>query len=249
MQFGDHSILYMLNETDDGRRVLEEAIRIWNDGRARARVARTARVRAHAHARHAHDRAVDDRLPRRAGRRLLGDRDAARHRVHRDRHRLRHGGGLAPRDAPGSARRAGTHEERRARSRASASTASSTTSRASRAAPGRSATDSTSTASGARSRSTGCTTPTPARRNPRGRRAAWRRREPRCAPRRQRKIASPSLEAGTRIESNRDFRCVASVSRRVPARRDARPVRTCSTRARAFRTRPPRRSRPPRRRR
>jgi len=34
MQFGDHSILYMLNETDDGRRVLEEAIRIWNDGAA-----------------------------------------------------------------------------------------------------------------------------------------------------------------------------------------------------------------------
>jgi hypothetical protein len=33
MQFADHSILYMLNETDDGRRVLEEAIRIWNDGR------------------------------------------------------------------------------------------------------------------------------------------------------------------------------------------------------------------------
>jgi hypothetical protein len=33
MQFDDHSILYILNETDDGQRVLEEAIRIWNDGR------------------------------------------------------------------------------------------------------------------------------------------------------------------------------------------------------------------------
>ena len=31
MQFADHSILYMLNEEPDGRRVLEEAMRIWND--------------------------------------------------------------------------------------------------------------------------------------------------------------------------------------------------------------------------
>ncbi len=31
MQFEDHSILYMLNEHDDGTRVTEEATRIWND--------------------------------------------------------------------------------------------------------------------------------------------------------------------------------------------------------------------------
>jgi hypothetical protein len=31
MQFADHSILYMLHETDEGERVLEEAVRIWND--------------------------------------------------------------------------------------------------------------------------------------------------------------------------------------------------------------------------
>jgi hypothetical protein len=31
MQFGDHSILYMLNEQADGERVLEEAMRIWAD--------------------------------------------------------------------------------------------------------------------------------------------------------------------------------------------------------------------------
>jgi hypothetical protein len=31
MQFQDHAILYMLNETTDGRRVLEEAIRVWSD--------------------------------------------------------------------------------------------------------------------------------------------------------------------------------------------------------------------------
>ena len=31
MQFEDHSILYILNETDDGERPLEEAVRIWND--------------------------------------------------------------------------------------------------------------------------------------------------------------------------------------------------------------------------
>ena len=31
MQFEDHSILYMVNEHDDGTRVIEEAIRIWND--------------------------------------------------------------------------------------------------------------------------------------------------------------------------------------------------------------------------
>jgi len=31
MQFHDHTILYMLNETTDGHRVLEEAVRIWND--------------------------------------------------------------------------------------------------------------------------------------------------------------------------------------------------------------------------
>ncbi len=31
MQFGDHSILYMLNETNDGERLIEEAVRIWSD--------------------------------------------------------------------------------------------------------------------------------------------------------------------------------------------------------------------------
>jgi hypothetical protein len=31
MQFPDHSILYMLNEQADGERLLEEAVRIWND--------------------------------------------------------------------------------------------------------------------------------------------------------------------------------------------------------------------------
>ena len=31
MQFDDHSILYIVNELDDGQRVLEEAVRIWND--------------------------------------------------------------------------------------------------------------------------------------------------------------------------------------------------------------------------
>lgn len=31
MQFEDHSILYILNETDTGDRPLEEAVRIWND--------------------------------------------------------------------------------------------------------------------------------------------------------------------------------------------------------------------------
>jgi hypothetical protein len=31
IQFGDHSILYMLNEEQDGERVLEEAVRIWSD--------------------------------------------------------------------------------------------------------------------------------------------------------------------------------------------------------------------------
>ena len=35
MQFEDHSILYICNEHDDGRRELEEAVRIWHDpGRA-----------------------------------------------------------------------------------------------------------------------------------------------------------------------------------------------------------------------
>ena len=31
MQFDDHSILYIVNEHDDGNRELEEAVRIWND--------------------------------------------------------------------------------------------------------------------------------------------------------------------------------------------------------------------------
>jgi hypothetical protein len=31
MQFEDHSILYMVNEHEDGTRVLEESVRIWND--------------------------------------------------------------------------------------------------------------------------------------------------------------------------------------------------------------------------
>jgi hypothetical protein len=31
MQFRDHAILYMLNETTDGHRVLEEAMRLWSD--------------------------------------------------------------------------------------------------------------------------------------------------------------------------------------------------------------------------
>ena len=31
MQFEDHSILYMVNEHDDGTRAIEEATRIWND--------------------------------------------------------------------------------------------------------------------------------------------------------------------------------------------------------------------------
>ncbi len=31
MQFEDHSILYMVNEHDDGTRVIEESVRIWND--------------------------------------------------------------------------------------------------------------------------------------------------------------------------------------------------------------------------
>lgn len=31
MQFDDHTILYMLNETDDGERLLEAAVRIWSD--------------------------------------------------------------------------------------------------------------------------------------------------------------------------------------------------------------------------
>ena len=31
MQFDDHSILYILNETNDGERLIEEAVRIWND--------------------------------------------------------------------------------------------------------------------------------------------------------------------------------------------------------------------------
>jgi hypothetical protein len=31
MQFPDYSILYILNEADDGERVLEESVRIWND--------------------------------------------------------------------------------------------------------------------------------------------------------------------------------------------------------------------------
>jgi hypothetical protein len=31
MQFEDHSILYIVNELDDGQRPLEEAVRIWND--------------------------------------------------------------------------------------------------------------------------------------------------------------------------------------------------------------------------
>jgi hypothetical protein len=31
MQFDDHSILYILNETNDGGRPLEEAVRIWSD--------------------------------------------------------------------------------------------------------------------------------------------------------------------------------------------------------------------------
>ncbi len=31
MQFDDHSILYIVNETDDGERPLEEAVRIWTD--------------------------------------------------------------------------------------------------------------------------------------------------------------------------------------------------------------------------
>ncbi len=31
MQFDDHSIIYILNETDGGERKLEEAVRVWND--------------------------------------------------------------------------------------------------------------------------------------------------------------------------------------------------------------------------
>jgi hypothetical protein len=31
MQFDDHAILYMVNEHDDGTRVLEESVRIWSD--------------------------------------------------------------------------------------------------------------------------------------------------------------------------------------------------------------------------
>jgi hypothetical protein len=31
MQFDDHAIYYILNETDDGQRVLSEAVRIWAD--------------------------------------------------------------------------------------------------------------------------------------------------------------------------------------------------------------------------
>ena len=31
MQFDDHAILYIVNETNEGQRVLEEAVRIWTD--------------------------------------------------------------------------------------------------------------------------------------------------------------------------------------------------------------------------
>jgi len=31
MQFSDHSVLYICNETDEGERVLEEAVRVWSD--------------------------------------------------------------------------------------------------------------------------------------------------------------------------------------------------------------------------
>ena len=51
MQFDDYSILYIVNEADDGERVLEEAVRIWNDPAREPRAARPARVRARARAR------------------------------------------------------------------------------------------------------------------------------------------------------------------------------------------------------
>ncbi len=113
MQFDDHSILYILNETNDGERVLEEAVRIWTRSRARARVARPPRVRARAHAGHAHDRALDDRASRtRPAARFAVRGDAAPALLHRHRHRLRHGAGLAPRHVPGAARRAGPRAKR-----------------------------------------------------------------------------------------------------------------------------------------
>ena len=40
MLFGDHSIIYMCHERDDGERLLEEATRIWHDGRPAERLGR-----------------------------------------------------------------------------------------------------------------------------------------------------------------------------------------------------------------
>ena len=58
MQFRDYSILYILNETDDGERPLEEAVRIWNDPAQAPAAARPSRAPPRADAGDAHDRVV-----------------------------------------------------------------------------------------------------------------------------------------------------------------------------------------------
>src|SRR5262245_42418784 len=117
MQFADHSILYILQETNAGERELEEAVRIWSDP-ARPIEHRAPRVRAQPRPRHARDRALDALLPARAGRRHRGEGDAARVLLHRRRHRLRARSRLAPRELAGSPRRAGARARPRRRGQA-----------------------------------------------------------------------------------------------------------------------------------
>ncbi len=69
MQFDDHSILYILNETNDGdAHDRRGGARLDRPG-ARAGVARPPRVPARVDAGDAHDRALDDLVSGRAGRR------------------------------------------------------------------------------------------------------------------------------------------------------------------------------------
>ena len=131
MQFDDFSILYILNEADDGERPLEEANRIWNDP---AREPEQLGRPEYEHTLVPGTRMIASSVisfPDAPGGGFEVKVDAAHARAHRRGYRLRHGGGLAPRHVPGPARRAGRSCATWTSSRSGAGTGSSTTSPAS----------------------------------------------------------------------------------------------------------------------
>ena len=113
MQFPDCSILYMLNETNKGERMIEEAVRIWNDpARAPEHLGRPEYEHELTPGTRMIERSVLH-FPDAPGGALQREGDADAHRLHRRRHRLRDGAGLASRHVPGRAGRSGAYEGRR----------------------------------------------------------------------------------------------------------------------------------------